>query len=59
MNSRCLLLKGKDYFPVRTMFGKKTPPSPIPDVGTPVRGYIQASMRQRAEPACTRQKNGQ
>ena len=23
MNSRCLLLKGKDYFPVRTMFGKK------------------------------------
>lgn len=23
MNSRCLLLKGKDYFPVRTMFGEK------------------------------------
>ena len=23
MNSRCLLFKGKDYFPVRTMFGEK------------------------------------
>jgi len=52
MNSRCLLLKGKDYFPVRTMFGEKNAAASVPDSGDAFHSRRQTFIGQRIESVC-------